>query len=63
MKIVCWQTILMKYHSLFFWKLGKMLQNLLFAAVEIGALSLKSANHNCSRIFFAFFLKEYKVQI
>ena len=23
MKIVCWQTILMKYHTLFFSKIGK----------------------------------------
>ena len=32
------QTILMKYHSLFFQKLRKMSQNLLSAAVVIGAL-------------------------
>ena len=38
MRIVCWQTILMKYHTLFFQKLGKISQNLLFAAVVIGAL-------------------------
>ena len=38
MRIVCWQTILMKYHTLFFWKLEKMSQNLLSAAVVIGAL-------------------------
>ena len=37
MRIVCWQTILMKYHTLFFRKLGKMLQNLSSAAVVIGA--------------------------
>ena len=40
MRIVCWQTILMKYHTLFFRNLGKMLQNLLSAAVVIGALRL-----------------------
>ena len=38
MRIVCWQTILMKYHTLFFWKLGKMSQSLSPAAVVIGAL-------------------------
>ena len=38
MRIVCWQTILMKIHTLFFRKLGKIAQNLLSAAVVIGAL-------------------------
>ena len=38
MRIVCWQTILMKYHTLFFRELEKILQNLLSAAVVIGAL-------------------------
>ena len=42
MRIVCWQTILMKYHTLFFRKLGKMSQNLSSAAVVIGALRVKS---------------------
>ena len=37
MWIVCWQTILMKYGSFFFSKIRKMLQNLLSAAVVIGA--------------------------
>ena len=37
MRIVCWQTILIKYHT-FFRKLGKMSQNLSSAAVVIGAL-------------------------
>ena len=32
-----WQMILMKYHALFFWKLDKMLQKLMSAAVVIGA--------------------------
>ena len=41
MRIVCWQAILMKYHTLFFLKLGKMLQNLSSAAVMIGALRVK----------------------
>ena len=35
-------TILMKHHTLFFRKLGKMLQNLSSAAVVIGALNLSS---------------------
>ena len=38
MRIVCWQTILMKYHTFFFQKLRKMSQNLSSAAVVIGAL-------------------------
>ena len=38
MRIVCWQTILMKYHTLFFSKMGNMSQNLSSAAVVIGAL-------------------------
>ena len=43
MRIVCWQTILMKYHTLFFRKLGKMLQNLSSVAVVIGALRVNMA--------------------
>ena len=39
--LICWQTILMKYHTLFFRKLGKMSQNLSCAAVVIGALRVK----------------------
>ena len=39
MRIVCQQTILMKYHTLFFFsEIGKILQNLPSAAVVIGAL-------------------------
>ena len=42
MRIVCWQTILMKYHTLFFFgKLEKMLQNLSSAADVIGTLRIK----------------------
>ena len=41
MRIVCWQMILMKNHTLFFRKLGKMSQNVSFAAVMIGALRVK----------------------
>ena len=43
MRIVCWQTILMEYHNLFFFrKLGKMLQNLSSAAVSIGAIRVNA---------------------
>ena len=44
MRIVCWQMILMKYHTIFYFffqKLGKMSQNLLSAAVMIGAFRVK----------------------
>ena len=33
MRIVCWQTILMKYHTLFFWKIGE-------DVAKFGALSV-----------------------
>ena len=39
MRIVCWQRILMKYHTLFFRKLGKMSQNLSSAAVVIAIIA------------------------
>ena len=42
MRIVCCQTILMKYHSLFLQKLEKMSQNLSSAAVVIGALRVNT---------------------
>ena len=38
MRIVCWQTILMKYHSLFLTKIRKKFSS---AAVEIGALRVR----------------------
>ena len=40
MRIVCWQTTLIKYHTFFCRKLGKMSQNVLSAAVlvAVGAL-------------------------
>ena len=41
MRIVCWQTILMKYHTLFFRKLRKMSHNLPATAVVIGASRAK----------------------
>ena len=45
MSIVCQQMILMRYHALFFQKLGKMLQNLSPAAVVICALRVSKAWH------------------
>ena len=45
MRIVCWQTILMKYHTFFFWKLEKMSQNSSSAAVVIkGQTTSKNLN-------------------
>ena len=41
MRTVCWQTILMKYHTLFLLKTRKDSQNLSSAAVVIGALRAK----------------------
>ena len=41
MRIVCRQTILIKFHTLFFRELGKMLQTLSSNAVVIGALRVK----------------------
>ena len=41
MGIVCWQTILLKYHTLFFSKIGKDLSS---AAVVIGALRVNIRN-------------------
>ena len=46
MRIVCWQTIPMKYHALFLSKIGKISQNLSSAAVVIGALRIKDKNKN-----------------
>ena len=42
MRILCWQTILMKYHALFLQKSGKISQNVLSAAVVILALRVNS---------------------
>ena len=42
MRILCWQTILMKYHALFFGKIWKISENLSSAAVVIGALRVKN---------------------
>ena len=43
MRIVCWQTIVMKYHTLFFSKIRKDVEKKMwFAAVVIGALRVKS---------------------
>ena len=38
MRIVCWQAILMKYYTLFFFKIKKDVASLSRAAVVIGAL-------------------------
>ena len=59
MRIVCWQTILMKYHTFFIQKLGNMSQNVPSAAVIIVALraNQKLANHKCNKqtsLLFAF---------
>ena len=40
MRIVCWHT--MKYHTLFFSKLGNMLQNLVSVAAVTGTLKVIS---------------------
>ena len=46
MRIVCWQTILMKYHTLLLSKTRKlMLQNLPSAAGVIGASRVKVDVH------------------
>ena len=47
MRIVCEQTVLMKYHTLFFLKLGKMSQNLSSAADMIGGLRVKPLFEVC----------------
>ena len=44
MRIVCWQTILMKYHSYFCSKIKKKSQNLSSCAVMIGALRVNVLN-------------------
>ena len=51
MRIVCWQTILMKYHTFFFWKLEKMLQNSSSAAVVIKGQTT-SKNLNSGYVFW-----------
>ena len=45
MRIICWQMILMKYHTLFFIRnLGKILQNLTSDAGVIDALRVRHQN-------------------
>ena len=51
MKIVSF-PILMKYHTLFFLKIGKMMQNLPPAAVMIGALRVKQGPLKIMRHLF-----------
>ena len=41
MRIVCWQTILMQYHTLFLSRIGKISQNLSSAAVVVGTLRVR----------------------
>ena len=48
MRIV--QTILMKYHTLFFRKLGKMSSNLSSTAVVIGALRVKTLKGKLTKV-------------
>ena len=61
MRIVCRQMTLMKYHTLFFFKLGKMSQNLSSAAVLIGALTFKAPPTICSRRQFKILLLFSKI--
>ena len=74
MRIVCWQTkqtILMKYHALFLRKSGKISQNLLSAAVVIGALRVNTNlweqcgfNPHCfsfRRLWLEYILASYSV--
>ena len=57
MRIVCWQMSLMNYHTLFFPKFGKMLQNLPSAAVVIGALRVRMGiQYNLKKIMFKMFI-------
>ena len=44
MKIDCWQTILMKYHTLLVSKISKDVATFSSAAVLIGALRVKNKN-------------------
>ena len=48
MRIVSWQTILMKYLALFFSKIGKDVKIFLSAAVVIGILRVKSTTRSMS---------------
>ena len=58
MRIVCQQTILMKYHTYFFRKLGKMSQNLSSAAVVIGALRVNYQQARNLKHYFLTYSKE-----
>ena len=50
MRIVCWQTILMKYHTLFFSKIGKDGAKFVICSSLIGALRVKHTI--CIAMFF-----------
>ena len=58
MRIVCWQTILMKYHALLFRKSGKISQNLSSTAVVIGALWVKK-----NKQIFTKFLAQRSIRV
>ena len=59
MRIVCWQTILMKYYSLFCRKLRKISQKLSSAAVVTGALRV--SNDIAPLDWISFFKKKVKI--
>ena len=50
MRIVCWQTILMKSQTLFFQISGKMSQNLSSVTVVIGALRVQFTCEACHNL-------------
>ena len=54
MRIACWQTILMKYHTIFLSKLGKVSQNLSSAAVLITPAKWSRTVLECSKIILEF---------
>ena len=63
MRMVCWQTILMKYHTLFFFRnLGKMSKSLSSAAVMIGALRVNGQTFSCVFEQFSFTSKFAKIE-
>ena len=50
----------MKYHTLFFQKLGKMSQNLSSVAVVIGTLRVKE-KHVCQCFIFTVYLRPFRI--
>ena len=55
MRIVCWQMILMKYHTLFCSKIKKEVKKLSSVAVVIGALRVKIIGKKEPCILWSFF--------